>query len=123
MTQANPLVAGTNETPSSPSIDSAEKNKQIYDNNNSRLFQLEKEIRVFHLYGSACDELLVWLKDDRAYSLSNEDALLKCLEAVFEKHAEYGRWSGIQLLKTASERCETLTDRAKGTKKMKRRRE
>lgn len=92
----------------------SEKNKTIYTNNNKRLDQLERDIRVFHLYGNACDELLDWLKDDRAYSSINENALLKCITAIYEKYAEHGRWSGVQILKIANERCSGLSDKARG---------
>lgn len=92
----------------------SEKNKTIYTNNNKRLEQLERDIRVFHLYGNACDELLEWLKDDRAYCSINENALLKCITAIYEKYAEHGRWSGTQILKIANERCGGLSEIARG---------
>lgn len=92
----------------------SEKDKQIYQTNNKRLQELEQEIRVFHTYGSACDELMVWLNDDRAYNQINEAAMLGCLTAIYEKHAEHGRWSGIQILRIANEKSASLSDKTRG---------
>lgn len=92
----------------------SELDRQIYRKNNMRLRELEDEIRVFYSYGGACDELLAWLNDDRAYNRLNEEALLGCITAIHEKYAEHGRWSGMQIMRTANERSARLSDKARG---------
>lgn len=94
--------------------DLSEQDRAIYYKNNLRLQQMEREIRVFLSYGMACDELLRWLTDDRAYNKLNESALLSCIVAIHEVHAEHGRWSGLQILKTANERCGGLSENGRG---------
>jgi hypothetical protein len=92
----------------------SDKDKEIYHKNNMRLREMEQEIRVFHSYGYACDELLTWLNDDRAYNQMNEAALLGCIHAIHEKYAEHGRWSGMQILRTANEKSAGLSEKARG---------
>ncbi len=96
---------------------SSEQDKAIYHKNNLRLQQMEREIRVFLSYGMACDELLKWLNDDRAYNKINESALLGCIIAIHEVHVEHGRWSGLQILKLANEKCAGLSEKGRGKKK------
>lgn len=92
----------------------SEKDKAIYHKNNLRLQELEPEIRKFTTYGTACDELMRWLKDDRAYNPLNEAALLKCVSTIYEVHADHGRWSGLQILKMANEKCGGLSKNGRG---------
>lgn len=91
-----------------------EKDREIYRRNNERLNQMEREIRSFDTYGLACDELLVWLNDDRAYNEHNEQALLNCIVAIYEKHKEFGIYSGIKILETANENCRGLSENGRG---------
>ncbi|RCI02975.1 hypothetical protein CU098_006570 [Rhizopus stolonifer] len=71
------------------------------DQNVSRLKQLEKDLRNIGSYGIACDELFNWMSDARAYNLSYEEMILKCLTVVYENADEYGRWSAKQIMKKA----------------------
>ncbi|CEP06846.1 hypothetical protein [Parasitella parasitica] len=77
----------------------------IYERNNIRLSQMEAEFRQFQTYGGACDELLDWVSDQRAYNPYNEEALLGCIGAISEKAFEYGAWSGMEILKEANLNC------------------
>lgn len=52
--------------------------KIIYERNNVRLVQLEKEIRNLSTFGAACDEFFDWLQDPRAYNPLNEQNLMRC---------------------------------------------
>ncbi|KAG1070625.1 hypothetical protein G6F42_026108 [Rhizopus arrhizus] len=66
---------------------------------------MEAEVRQLATYGGACDELLEWLSDVRAYNPYNEKALLGCINAIYEKASEYGAWSGLEILKEANQKC------------------
>ncbi|CEJ00910.1 hypothetical protein RMCBS344292_14950 [Rhizopus microsporus] len=79
------------------------------DRNTIRLAQIEQELRKISSYGSACDELLVWINDNRAYNSHYEAALLKCFRAIYETAESFGAWSGLQILKKASENRANLS--------------
>ncbi|CEP07124.1 hypothetical protein [Parasitella parasitica] len=83
----------------------SENDRLIYERNNIRLSQMEAEVRQLETYGGACDELLDWLSDQRAYNPYNEKALLGCISAISEKATEYGAWSGMEILKEANLNC------------------
>ncbi|KAI7898459.1 uncharacterized protein BX663DRAFT_258320 [Cokeromyces recurvatus] len=89
----------------------SEADKRIYEKNNTRLIQLELELRELSTFGGACDELLEWLKDSRAYNVFNEAALLNCIATIAEKAVEYGPWSGKEVLKQANSMCQGLSER------------
>lgn len=92
-----------------------EKDRLIYERNNIRLRQMEAEVRQLATYGGACDELLEWLNDPRAYNPYNEKALLGCINAISEKAMEYGPWSGMEILKEANQRCTSgLSEKGRG---------
>ncbi|KAF7720610.1 hypothetical protein EC973_006992 [Apophysomyces ossiformis] len=84
----------------------------IYERNNLRLSEMEKEIRDFVTYGPACDEFLVWLQDQRAYNKYNESALMRCATAVHEKAEEYGAWSGLRIINTIYSFRKNLSENA-----------
>lgn len=93
----------------------SEKDRLIYERNNIRLRQMEAEVRQLATYGGACDELLEWLNDPRAYNPYNEKALLGCINAISEKAMEYGPWSGMEILKEANQRCTSgLSEKGRG---------
>lgn len=89
--------------------DHGQKDKEIYERNNIRLQQLANELRDISSYGGACDELLLWIKDSRAYNIYNENALLECISVIRNKAMEYGPWSGMQTLKIVNEHCMMLS--------------
>lgn len=92
-----------------------EKDRIVYERNNIRLRQMEAEVRQLATYGGACDELLEWLSDVRAYNPYNEKALLGCINAIYEKASEYGAWSGLEILKEANQKCGNgLSDTGRG---------
>lgn len=104
-------------TPTTESLLSSlsEKDRVIYERNNIRLRQMEAEVRQLATYGGACDELLEWLSDVRAYNPYNEKALLGCINAIFEKASEYGPWSGLEILKEANQKCGNgLSEKGRG---------
>ncbi|KAI9470496.1 MAG: hypothetical protein EXX96DRAFT_584533 [Benjaminiella poitrasii] len=88
-----------------------ESDKIIYEKNNARLRQLEMELRELSTFGGACDELMDWLKDSRAYNVFNEAALLSCVATIADKATEYGPWSGKEVLKQAKDNCQGLSDK------------
>jgi hypothetical protein len=88
----------------------SEKDREIYHRNNVRLQALEKELRDIDSFGLACDELIVWLNDDRAFNKQNEQALLGCIITVYENYNSFGKWSGSQILRIANERCSGFSE-------------
>jgi hypothetical protein len=93
----------------------SEKDRLIYERNNIRLRQMEAEVRQLETYGGACDELLEWLSDPRAYNPYNEKALLGCINAISEKAMDYGPWSGMEILKDANQKCTNgLSEKGRG---------
>ncbi|KAG0176924.1 hypothetical protein DFQ28_005670 [Apophysomyces sp. BC1034] len=105
---SSPSTATGPSTPIAPVPIHAQKQKDeteppellIYERNNLRLNQMEKEVRQFVTYGPACDEFLVWLQDQRAYNQHNETAMMRCATAVHEQALEYGAWSGLRIINT-----------------------
>jgi hypothetical protein len=97
-----------------PATTTSEDDKLIFDRNNIRLLQLAAELRDISTYGGACDELLLWIKDTRAYNYHNEGALLECISVIREKAMEYGPWSGMQTLKIVNENSIMLSPNGQG---------
>lgn len=112
--------SSNNAPPTTPTTETllstlSEKDRIVYERNNIRLRQMEAEVRQLATYGGACDELLEWLSDVRAYNPYNEKALLGCINAIFEKASEYGPWSGLEILKEASQKCGNgLSEKGRG---------
>jgi hypothetical protein len=92
----------------------SDKDKEIFEKNNIRLLQLANELRDISTYGGACDELLSWITDPRAYNIHNENALLECISVIRDKAMEYGPWSGMQTLKVVNEHCMKLSANGQG---------
>ncbi|KAI9283406.1 hypothetical protein BY458DRAFT_552140 [Sporodiniella umbellata] len=82
-----------------------DQNNEYLNQNTTRLKQIEQELRQISSYGNACDELLNWMSDSRAYNPEYENMLLRCFTAVHENAELCGRWSARQILKKASEHC------------------
>ncbi|KAG0950028.1 hypothetical protein G6F57_002377 [Rhizopus arrhizus] len=83
--------------------------------NDLRFKQIEEELRNIASYGSACDELLSWMSDNLVYDQIYEKALLRCLVTIRERATSFGVWSGLQILKKASENCGKLSSEAQKT--------
>lgn len=89
--------------------------KSHCNQNDLRFKQIEEELRNIASYGSACDELLSWMSDNLVYDQIYEKALLRCLVTIRERATSFGVWSGLQILKKASENCGRLSSEAQKT--------
>ncbi|KAL1916682.1 uncharacterized protein VTP21DRAFT_5386 [Calcarisporiella thermophila] len=69
-------------TGSAVGMNTEEKRRQVIANNNRQLKELQKLLQLRESFPRACQQLVEWCKDERAYHPETDDALFACLQYI-----------------------------------------